>query len=214
MKDIEYGQDCAFAFSHYSKIESIFPDIKNWKIKAMKYEERVEKTKNSKIYQGILDNTKVREFIESQRISESEILSWIDTMYLLKRLFEHDKLDSKIKQARIIQEYVIPYTKDNRADAIICKDNKLVILEFTYQKSVYITKAQQCFVYKDILKQQLNNKIECYSYVFSYTNETEENFRGDYKLDDQINDLVNFLNANLTDNDAYQSLREITLKNK
>lgn len=214
MKDIEYGEDCAFAFSHFSKIESIFPDIKSWKIKAMKYEERVAKTKNSNMYQSILEKEKVREFIENQKISESEILSWIDTMYLLKRLFEHEKLDPKIKNSRIIQEYVIPYTKDNRADAIICKDNKLVILEFTYEKAVYITKAQQCFVYKDILKQQLNNKIECYSYVFSYSNETAEDYKGDYKLDEQINDLVNFLNSNLTDNDAYQSLRIITAKNK
>ena len=214
MKDIEYGQDCAFAFSQYSKIESIFPDINNWKIKALKYEDRVEKTKNSKIYLSILENKKVKEFIEKQKISESEILSWIDTMYLIKRLFENNNLDPKIKNSKIIQEYVIPYTKDNRADAIICKDNKLVIIEFTYNKSKYITKAQQCFVYKDILKQQLNNKIECYSYVFSYSNELEEDYKGDYKLDEQINDLVNFLNTNLTDNDAYQSLREITLKNK
>ena len=214
MKDIEYGQDYAFAFSHYTKIEKIFPEIVNWKIKAIKYDERVEKTKNSKIYLSILDNPKVNEFIKKQNINESEILSCIDTMYLLKRLFEHPNLDSKIKDSRIIQEYVIPYTKDNRADAIICKDNKLVILEFTYQKSVYITKAQQCFVYKDILKQQQNNKIECYSYVFSYSNELEENYKGNCKLDEQINDLINFLNTNLTDNDAYQSLREITLKNK
>lgn len=214
MKDIEYGQDCAFAFSHYEKIERIFPDIANWRIKALDYNERVEKTKNSNIYKSILNTDKVREFIENQNINESEILSWIDTMYLLKRLFEHPKLEPKIKQSKIIQEYVIPYTKDNRADAIICKDNKLVIIEFTYRKSVYITKAQQCFVYKDILKQQLNNKIECYSYVFSYSNETEENYKGDCKLDEQINDLVDFLNTNLTDNDAYQSLREITAKNK
>ena len=59
MKDIEYGQDCAFAFSHYTKIEKIFPDIVNWKIKAIKYDERVEKTKNSKIYLSILDTPKV-----------------------------------------------------------------------------------------------------------------------------------------------------------
>ena len=55
-------------------------------------------------------------------------------MYLLKRLFKHPDLDSKIKDLKIIQEYVIPYTKYNRADAIICKDNKLVIIEFTYEK--------------------------------------------------------------------------------
>ena len=139
MKDIEYGQDCAFAFSHYTKIEQIFPDILNWRIKDMKYEERVEKTKNSKMYSSIFENTKVNEFIKNQHINEGEILSWIDSMYLLKRLFEHPDLNSKIKDARIIQEYVIPYTKDNRADAIICKDNKLVIIEFTYEKSKYIT---------------------------------------------------------------------------
>ena len=34
--------------------------------------------------------------------------------------------------------------------------------------------------------------------------------KGDCKLDEQIDDLVIFLNTNLTDNDAYQSLREVT----
>ena len=56
--------------------------------------------------------------------------------------------------------------------------------------------------------------ISNFSYVFSYTNESEENYKGDCKLDEQISDLINFLNTNLTDNDAYQSLREVTLKNK
>ena len=52
MKDIEYGQDCVFAFSHYTKIDKISPDIVNWKIKAIKYNERVEKRRTRKyIYQ-------------------------------------------------------------------------------------------------------------------------------------------------------------------
>ena len=97
---------------------------------------------------------------------------------------------------------------------IICKDNKLVILEFTFEKSKYINKAQQCFVYKEILKQQLNNKIECYSYIFSYTNEETENVHGELKLEEQIEDLVRFLNSNLTDNNALESLQNITIKSK
>lgn len=213
MEDIEYGKDCAFIFKDHKAIKKIFPDIINWKIKNIDYKERIERTKNSKIYQEII--SKANLFINNQKINLEEIVSWIDALYLVNEVFNHELLDNEIKRNNsIIQEYIIPYTKDNRADIIICKNNKLVILEFTYEKSKYISKAQQCFVYKEILKQQLNNKIECYSYVFSYTNEESESIKGEYKLEEQIEDLVRFLNTNLTDNNALESLKEITLKNK
>lgn len=214
MDDIEYGKDCAFIFKSYSKINKIFPDIENWKIKKVKnYQERIERTIKSKIFNSIKE--KAESFVFNQKISDEEIVSWIDSLYLINEIFKNEYLDEEIKKrSSILQEYIIPYTKDNRADIIICKDNKLVIIEFTYEKSKYINKAQQCFVYKEILKQQLNNKIECYSYVFSYTNEETETLSGDYKLEEQINDLVRFLNTNLTDNNALDSLMEITYKNK
>ena len=213
MEDIEYGKDCAFTFKDHSKIIKIFPDIETWKIKNIKYKERVEKVVTARIFKEIQE--KAKDFIETQKISNEEIVSWIDALYLINQVFKNENLDKEIKKRNsIIQEYIIPYTKDNRADMIICKDNKLVILEFTYEKSKYINKAQQCFVYKEILKQQLNNKIECYSYVFSYTNEETENLKGELKLEEQIEDLVRFLNENLTDNNALESLQEITFKNK
>lgn len=213
MEDIEYGKDCAFTFKDQTKISKVFPDIENWKIKNIKFEERVEKVVKSKIYKEIQE--KAKEFIEIQRISNKEIVAWIDSLYLINQVFKNEYLDKEIKKrSSIIQEYIIPYTKDNRADMIVCKDNKLVILEFTFEKSNYLQKAQQCFVYKEILKQQLNNKIECYSYVFSYTNEETENVHGELKLEEQIDDLVRFLNENLTDNNALESLQEITIKNK
>lgn len=213
MDDIEYGKDCAFTFKDQTKISKVFPDIENWKIKNIKFEERVEKVVKSKIYKEIQE--KAKEFIEIQRISNKEIVAWIDSLYLINQVFKNEYLDKEIKKrSSIIQEYIIPYTKDNRADMIVCKDNKLVILEFTFEKSNYLQKAQQCFVYKEILKQQLNNKIECYSYVFSYTNEETENVHGELKLEEQIDDLVRFLNENLTDNNALESLQEITIKNK
>ena len=213
MEDIEYGKDCAFAFKDHTKICKIFPDIINWKIKNIDYSERIERTKKSKIYNEIIK--KANDFITKQNIKLEEITSWIDSMYLINRVFNHEDLNKEIKKRNsIIQEYIIPYTKDNRADMIICKDNKLVIIEFTYEKSHYISKAQQCFVYKVILKQQLNNKIECYSYIFSYTNEESESKTGELKLEEQIEDLIRFLNTNLTDNNAYESLQLITHKNK
>ena len=213
MEDIEYGKDCAFIFKDHKAIKKIFPDIVNWKIKNIDYKERIERTKKSKIFQEII--SKANSFINNQKINLEEIVSWIDALYLVNEVLNHELLDDEIKHNNsIIQEYIIPYTKDNRADIIICKNNKLVILEFTYEKSKYISKAQQCFVYKEILKQQLNNKIECYSYVFSYTNEESESIKGEYKLEEQIEDLVRFLNTNLTDNNALESLKEITLKNK
>ena len=213
MDDIEYGKDCAFTFKDQTKISKVFPDIENWKIKNIKFEERVEKVVKSKIYKEIQE--KAKEFVEVQRVSNKEIVAWIDSLYLINQVFKNEYLDKEIKKrSSIIQEYIIPYTKDNRADMIVCKDNKLVILEFTYEKSNYLQKAQQCFVYKEILKQQLNNKIECYSYVFSYTNEETENVHGELKLEEQIDDLVRFLNENLTDNNALESLQEITIKNK
>ena len=71
MEDIEYGKDCAFTFKDQTKISKVFPDIENWKIKNIKFEERVEKVVKSKIYKEIQE--KAKEFIEIQRISNKEM---------------------------------------------------------------------------------------------------------------------------------------------
>lgn len=215
MEEIEYGKDCAFTFKNYKAIKNIFPEIEKWKIEDEKYDKRIENIKTTEIYKNIKSNKKVYSFIESQNIEDKELLSWIDSMSLIYKVFSSDNLKKNIKNnSSLIQEYIIPYTKNNRADMIICKDNKIVILEFTFEKSRYIEKAQQCFVYKEILKQQLNNKIECYSYVFSYTNEKTANNKGESKLEEQLEDFINFLNNYLTDNNALESLINITGKSK
>ena len=158
--------NCLNNFKNFEEIKKQYPKIANWIISDLPYEERITKLQNSNLFKELTKK------LENDKYTLNEKLSWIDSLNLIYRIFTSEKLNEEIKRdARIIQEYIIPYTKNNRSDFLIIKDNKILILEFTFQKSKYLIKAQQCFTYKQILQQFLPNNIEIISYVFSYGNE-------------------------------------------
>ena len=206
---IKHSKDCLHNFQNHTKIEAKYPKIKNWTIKHLDYETRIEKLKNSTLFNEMKITAS-----DFARYKDPEVLSWIDSLYLINETFNNENLLNDIKEnTQILQEYLIPYTNKNRADFILAKDNKLVIVEFTFKVKDFIEKASQCLVYKDIIKQQLKMGIECYSYIFSYTDEEETINDSSSKLQDQILDFINFLNQYLKEENAYEQLANITIKN-
>lgn len=199
---IKKNENCINNFENFEEIKKQFPKIKDWIILDEDYDTRVSKLDNSKLYKDIIQNMP-----ESQKYSKKETLSWIDSLNLIYRIFTTQKLKEEIKRdSRLIQEFFIPFTRNNRTDFLIVKDNKICILEFTFEISKYLDKAQQCFTYKQILEQFLTNDIEIKSYVFSYTSETKENHE---KIDDQVNQCVEFLNEFFNSTQAYEELNKI-----
>jgi hypothetical protein len=203
MNEIIELKNCLHNFKNYKEIEKRYPKIKSWIISSGKYEDRLKKLSNSNIYKSITEHAK--SFILKH--NEKEILSWIDSLDLINKIFQNDNLNQELKDsAVIIQEYVLPYTKNNRPDFLIIKNNKILILEFTFQNSIFIDKAQQCFTYKQILEQFLPKNIECISYIFSYTNETKED---NENLNNQVNTCISFINHFFETTQAYNELAKL-----
>lgn len=210
------GKNCLNYFKNYQDIEAQYTSklIRNWTIKKMDYQIRLEKAKNTALYRRITDLLNKPEYATFKRIEardkykkpeeKPEILSWIDALHLTNEVMISPELNNEIRNdAVLIQEYVIPYTRGNRADFVIAKDNKICILEYSYEVSSFLKKAQQAFTYKNILQQFLSKSIEIVSYTFSYTSETEED---DSKLQEQIRKAVTFLNQYF---DPAQAINEL-----
>lgn len=199
---IKEGINCLNNFKNFEDIKNKYKKISNRNISDISYEERINKLTNSSLFKELTSNIP-----SNNKYSLAEILSWIDSLNLIYRIFSNAKINSEIKRdARIIQEYSIPYTRNNRTDFLIIKDNKILILEFTFKNSKYLDKAQQCFTYKQILNQFLPNNIEVISYVFSYGSETKEDHE---IIEKQIETCVKFLNFFFNSGKAYEELEKI-----
>ncbi len=201
---IKEGINCLNNFKNFEDIKSRYKKISSWTISNIPYEERINKLVNSTLFKELVSNIPNN---NNSKYSLAEILSWIDSLNLIYRIFVNEKINIEIKRdARIIQEYSIPYTRNNRTDFLIIKDNKILILEFTFKNSKYLDKAQQCFTYKQILNQFLPNNIEIISYVFSYGSESKDDHE---IIEKQIETCVKFINFFFNSGKAYEELVKI-----
>lgn len=199
-------KDCLNIFNNFSQIEIRYPDIKKWKIENYGYKERLKVLhEKSKLF-NILKPKGKNLLLNINE--DDEVLSWIDSLYLINETFK--KVNTIIQEkAKLIQEYVIPYTNNNRVDFIIAIENKIAIIEFAYHIDDFIKKANQCLTYKEIIKQQVNENIKFYSYIFSYTNCVEQTKNCQSKLETQINDFKTFIETYLKPTNAFDELTKI-----
>lgn len=196
------SKNCINCFDNFEDIKRRYPKIKNWIISDMPRQTRLNKLENSRLFKELLQMIP-----ENRNYVNEEILSRIDSLSLIYRIFENDNLNNEIRRdAKLIQEYSIPYTRNNRCDFLLVKDNRICILEFTFEVSNYLKKAQQCFTYKQILQQFLPANIEIISYVFSYTSENTDDHEG---IEEQIIKCTDFLNFFFNSGKAYDELNKI-----
>lgn len=108
---------------------------------------------------------------------ENEIISWLDTLNLL--YYALDRVNSKfLDEMQIIQEYTIPLTS-KRADYLLVSKNKILILEFSFDKFgeeyKFETKLSQAVNYKELLSNLLPSYIKIGTYTFMINPEVDHN---------------------------------------
>ena len=129
-----------------------------------------------------------------------EIISWMDNINILYKVFKllltNDNEENYIKELintlHIIAEYKIPFY-NNRIDYLLAKDNKILILEFSFANKKSRTerfqdKLNQVMNYKELLYGILPNHLKISTYTFVITPEKDENW----------NDIENHLNEEIT----------------
>lgn len=124
---------------------------------------------------------KIRQQADINGISynDIEVATWFDTLVTLYYVFDRVEDEDIRNNLKILQEYCIPYSR-KRADYLLIYDNKILILEFSFNKLNYEfnyeTKLQQAIGYKELLSNILPKEIEIGTYTFLL--EPEEDARG------------------------------------
>lgn len=157
---------CLYYF-HFSSIikdtayRMHFP-IKRWKIKNEPLEERINQIKDEKYFKKIIEQANTKKI----KYNETEIITWFDNMYLINKVFESLEFNENIN---IIQELNIPFS-NKRADFTLFYKNKILIIEFSYNKYDteyrYEHKLHQAISYKELLQNVLSPNIQIGTYTF------------------------------------------------
>lgn len=154
--------------------------------------------------------------------NETEIISWLDTLTTMCGVFNRLNDDYLKNNILILQEYCIPYS-NKRADYLLIYDNKILIIEFSFNKLGYEfnyeTKLQQAISYKELLGNILPKEIDIGTYTFLLEPEEDKNGKtiyvdnekeilpNDLKMQALANYIEKFFKKNI--NLAENSLRRL-----
>ena len=180
-----------------------------WIIYDMNIHDRYEKVK---IY-SYIDKLEESAFNNNINHEETEVISWLDSqMILLKVIKRIEKENINIlNDMYIIQEYHIPFT-NKRADYLLIKNNRIMIIEFSYAKLdkkeyQYQNKLNQVINYKELISNVLPLLIDISTYTFILHPEED-----DININqEQINNFIKYVYYYFKDktNIAYEALLSV-----
>ena len=147
--------------------------LTNWLIRDDSASSRKKQVENRPYFVDL----KQRAEAEGITASDDEIISWLDTLNLLYYVFDRVD-DDLLNRLQVIQEYVIPFTH-KRADYLLVSSNKILILEFSYDKRgteyKFEKKLTQAIYYKELLSNLLPSYIQIGTYTFLINPEADLN---------------------------------------
>lgn len=164
-------------FNNMGELASFTSDLDDlsWQIEKEYLKDRVVYYSKLKLYQ------KLKKMFNDKQISifplkEEEIITWIDTLCLLKRLmillFKKGVQTDKIS---IIMEYPLIFGNHMRADYLLIYDHLLIVLEFGMfnqderrSEERYTKKLQESISYRQLLSNLVSDKIDVVNYVMIY----------------------------------------------
>ena len=157
---------------------------------------------------------KKRAYEKGINAHKNEILSWLDTLNLL--YYALKMVNNKfLDEMQIIQEYTIPLT-NKRADYMLVRKNKILIIEFSFDKLgeeyKFETKLSQAVNYKELLSNLLPSYIKIGTYTFMINPEVDHNGDNIYKYNkyrkteqlannEKIDELGAYINLFFSDRD-------------
>ena len=147
-------------------------EISGWIIRAESAQERLDKIKNSNRFQNLKQKAKESKI----NANDFEIVSWLDTLNIMYYVFDEIEDNQLKNKIRIIQEYRIPFS-EKRADYLLVFENKILIIEFSYDKFSneykFEHKLNQAIGYKEQLSNILPKGISIGTYTFLINPETD-----------------------------------------
>ncbi|BCR35323.1 hypothetical protein [Mariniplasma anaerobium] len=154
----------------------------DWKIEKEYLKDRAIFYAKLKIF-TLMKQTFLDKKISIFALKDEEVITWIDTLTLLRRLllilFKQGVDTDKIS---IIMEYPLIFGNHMRADYLLIYDQLIIVLEFGMfnqderrSEERYTKKLQESNSYRQLLANLINSKIEVVNYVMIYRPEYSRN---------------------------------------
>jgi hypothetical protein len=204
---------------------SEFLDKIAWKIERQLLKDRVIVYQKLPIYQELKKEFN-KKLITIWPLKEEEIITWFDTLFLMRRLFfELFKCGIKSEKVHIVMEYPLMYGNHMRADYLIVYERCIIVLEFGMfnqderrSEERYTKKLQESINHRQIIANMVDKSIEVINYVMIYRPEYDrtqntlnhENIRYN---SEEITLLSKFVQAKIKKQDSLLALYQLELIN-
>ena len=169
----------------YDDLKELVEDVLHLEYWCVRDDE-LQNRMDSIAYSDRFKELKERATEKGYAFNDIEIVTWLDTLNILYYVFDKMEDERLRDEIRILQEYCIPYS-NKRADYLLVYDNKILILEFSFNKLgyelQYETKLQQAIGYKELLGNILPKEVDIGTYMFLVEAE-EDKWGGAIYVDD------------------------------
>jgi hypothetical protein len=147
----------------------------NWKIEKQLLKDRVCRYNDMKMYIRLKDSFEKKK-ISIWPLKEEEIITWFDTLLLLRRVMNNiSNQVNEIANLDIIIEYPLVFGNHMRTDYLIIYSRLIIVLEFGMfnqdekrSEERYTKKLQESNSYRQILSNVINPTVEIVNYVLIY----------------------------------------------
>ena len=176
----------------------------DWKIGKGTMNQRGESIRN-KGYTNYLRNKFNSKRMFRKSVSVSEIVSWLDSFVIMKRVL--DKLSYSIEknefnEIKLYCEYMIKMSKKMRVDFVIRYKNIILLVEFrmvnnyTKIKTTWNKKKVELLIYKELIENYIESDIKVLTFAFislyEYDNKVLDKAHYDFN-NNQVDFLVKYL---------------------
>lgn len=161
-----------------SFVETI--DKMNWKIEKQLLKERVEKYSQTFIFQ-MLKKQFYQENISIWPLKDEEVITWIDTLTILRRTIEQIEVRGvQLDKLSIIMEYPLVFGNHMRTDYLLVYDRLIIVLEFGMfnqdekrSEERYTKKLQDSINHRQVLANMVDSRVKVINYVLVYRPEVD-----------------------------------------
>lgn len=173
-----------YIFNKMTELSMFTKDLEkiDWKIEKEYLKDRAIFYSKLKMF-TLLKQTFLDKEISIFLLKDEEVITWIDTLTLLRRilliLFKQGIDTDKIS---IIMEYPLIFGNHMRADYLLIYDQLIIVLEFGMfnqderrSEERYTKKLQESNSYRQLLANLINSKIDVVNYVMIYRPEFSRN---------------------------------------
>lgn len=166
-----------YQFANGQLFKTFFESIEkmNWKIEKQLLKERVERYNKTYIFQ-MFKKQFYQENISIWPLKEEEIITWIDTLSIIRRTIDQIEIRGlDTDRLIIIMEYPLVFGNHMRTDYLLIYERMIIVLEFGMfnqdekrSEERYTKKLQDSINHRQVLANMIDPRVKVINYVLVY----------------------------------------------